>query len=153
MTDIVRHLSITLRPDASRTVIRPFSPSDPAGFAVPSHPRAQRIVDRLLKLDERWLHLGLERTTAILGERHRDMETILIRRFHEMEGLWREQTDFAKTRETRTDDESLTALTMQVARIQEIARLAAALADSAGDTAARTTDLLTRARSRQGNEG
>lgn len=87
MTDIVRHLSITLRPDASRTVIRPFSPSDPAGFAVPSHPRAQRIVDRLLKLDERWLHLGLERTTAILGERHRDMETILIRRFHEMEGL------------------------------------------------------------------
>ena len=87
MVDIVRHSSIILRPDASRTVIRPFSPSDPAAFAVPSHPRAQRIVDRVLKLDERWLKLGLERTTAILGTRHRDMETILLRRFHEVEGL------------------------------------------------------------------
>lgn len=89
MVDIVRHSSIILRPDASRTVIRPFSPSDPAAFAEPSHPRAQRIVDRLLKLDERWLKLGLERITTILGTRHRDMETILLRRFNEMEGLFR----------------------------------------------------------------
>ncbi len=86
-TDIMRHSSVTLRPDPARTVIRPFSPADPMGFIVPGHPRIERITDRLLALDESWLQLGRQRASALLAERHRNMEGVLLRRFDELAGV------------------------------------------------------------------
>ena len=50
MNDPMTYLPIILRPDPSRTVVRPFTPEDPSAFALPGASRAQRIVDRVLKL-------------------------------------------------------------------------------------------------------
>ena len=51
-TDIMTHSALILRPDPARTVIRPFDLEDPAPFIVKDHSRAQRIVDRILSLEE-----------------------------------------------------------------------------------------------------
>lgn len=85
--DIMRHSSVILRPDPARTVIRPFSPEDPIGFVVPGHPRVKRIIERLLALDDCWLDLGRQRASAILSDRHRNMEAVLLRRFDELVGI------------------------------------------------------------------
>lgn len=40
---VMRRADLMLKPDPSRTVIRPFLPGDPPAFAVPDRPRARRI--------------------------------------------------------------------------------------------------------------
>jgi hypothetical protein len=52
MTKLVNKLSPVLRPDSTRTVIRPFALSDPDGFAVIGQSRAERIAQRIISLDE-----------------------------------------------------------------------------------------------------
>lgn len=86
MTDLVpvNHLPILLRPDPSRTVIRPFVPNDPECDAVPGHSRAQRIVARVLSLDHAAVHEDLERVRATFGSRGRDVDQQLLRRFDEV---------------------------------------------------------------------
>jgi predicted GH43/DUF377 family glycosyl hydrolase len=85
--DIITHSRVILKPDPSRTVIRPFSPADPQGFVDKDHPRAQRIVDRVLALDDAALHDALKRVNGSLADRHANIEDSLLRRFHEIEGL------------------------------------------------------------------
>ena len=41
---LVTQLDVKLAPDPSRTVIRPFEPNDPDGYADPKHPRTERII-------------------------------------------------------------------------------------------------------------
>ena len=84
---LVTLLPIVLRPDPKRTVVRPFVPSDPDAYAVPGHPRGQRIVERLLSLSEREVHLELERVRLSLNERHRDVLPMLERRFNDIAGM------------------------------------------------------------------
>src|SRR5205809_53555 len=86
-TDIMTHSKLILHPDPSRTILRPFDPGTPACFVVKDHPRAQRIADRILALDEERLGRELDRITLDLGERHRDLEDLLLRRFSEVKGL------------------------------------------------------------------
>ena len=86
-TDIMTHSALILRPDPARTVIRPFDLEDPAPFIVKDHSRAQRIVDRILSLEEDELGFELERVLTSLGERHRDVEDVLLHRFAEVQGL------------------------------------------------------------------
>src|SRR5258706_5651859 len=86
-TDIMTHSSLILRPDPSRTVIRPFIAEDPAPFAVKDHTRAQRIAERVLALDEEEFGQELERVVTSLAERHRDVEDLLLLRFREVDGL------------------------------------------------------------------
>ena len=83
--DIMDHLSIILRPDPSHVVIRPFVPADDP--APRDRPRAQRIADRVRALPKSALVLELERVLAGLSERHGDVEAVLLRRFHEVNGL------------------------------------------------------------------
>ena len=83
-TDIMAHSAIILRPDPSRTVVRPFSPEDPAGFADPARPRARRIVDRVLGMNDDQLEEDRKRVTESLDERHRDVDALLLRRFEEV---------------------------------------------------------------------
>ncbi len=83
-TGIMTHSDILLHPDPSRTVIRPFSPEDPQGFVVPGHPRAGRIIDRVLAMDDSELEIDRARVTDSLDERHRDVEMLLMRRFDEV---------------------------------------------------------------------
>jgi predicted GH43/DUF377 family glycosyl hydrolase len=60
-TDLMTHLGVILRPNPSRTVVRPFEPGDPEGFNHQSEPRIRRIVQRILTLDEQDLDRELRR--------------------------------------------------------------------------------------------
>ena len=86
MADILTHSPLILRPDPSRTVIRPFDPGDPTAFEVKGHPRAQRIADRVLALDDETVRDVLKLAVDALGERHCDVEALMLRRFDEMSG-------------------------------------------------------------------
>ena len=86
--DIVTHLPILLRPDPARVVIKPYVPAEaPPGYVTNDSPRAQRIADRVLGMDEASLDHELKRVFENLDRRHCDAERILIRRFHEVNGL------------------------------------------------------------------
>ena len=80
-TDIMTHSPLILRPDPARTVIRPFEVGDPPGFDHQSRTRAERIADRVLAMDEGEFRIELKRVTEALGERHRNVEETLLRRF------------------------------------------------------------------------
>lgn len=84
--DYVTRLPVMLRPDPSRVVIRPYTPAaDPARFAT-DHPRAQRIADRVLALDEAELGDELQRLLEDFSGRHHDVSCVFMRRFHEVRG-------------------------------------------------------------------
>lgn len=85
--DVMKHLPLILRPDPSRTVVRPFAPEYPGPFAIPGVSRAQVIVDRILSLDE--AKVKGERRTIMnsLDERHSEVDELLIRRFNELGGV------------------------------------------------------------------
>lgn len=87
MTGIAIHSNVLLRPDPSRTVIRPFMPGDPEGFIVEGQSRSQRIVDRVLALDASVVADALKGVMSSLDARHRDVEAVLIRRFEELDEL------------------------------------------------------------------
>ncbi|MDB5704343.1 MAG: glycosidase, partial [Sphingomonas bacterium] len=97
-TDIMTHSALILRPDPSRTVIRPFYLEDPAPFVVKDHPRAERILNRVLSLDDADLQLELSRVVTSLSERHRDVEEVLLRRVGEIEGLTIDQAAIGRDR-------------------------------------------------------
>jgi len=82
-SSIVKHTDVTLHPDATRTVVRPFSPGYPQAFAR-GPGRAQVIVDRILGMDEAGMETQLAATLASLDERHRDVDALLLRRFDDV---------------------------------------------------------------------
>lgn len=85
---LVKHLPIILRSDPARVVIRPFVPADdPTDHAPKDRPRAQRIADRVLALNDSALQAEILRVTTSLSERHQDVAHVLLRRFHEVNGL------------------------------------------------------------------
>lgn len=84
---VMRHADLMLKPDPSRTVIRPFHPGDPPAFAVPDHPRARRIAERVLAFDEATMHLKIQTTSAALEGRFRDPDAMMLRRFDEVAPL------------------------------------------------------------------
>lgn len=89
-TDLMTHLQVILHPDPARTVVRPFEPSDPDQYAISGHPRAERIAQRILTLDEHQLEEELGRITASFANRsEEDAKHVLMRRFAdvEVEGL------------------------------------------------------------------
>jgi predicted GH43/DUF377 family glycosyl hydrolase len=81
--DLLTHSGLHLRPDPSRTVIRPLEAAYPEAFRDDAHPRMQKIVDRVLALDAAALHAKHDRLIADLADRHRDLEALLLRRFAE----------------------------------------------------------------------
>ena len=81
---LLRHSDLHLRPDPSRTVIRPFEVGYPEAYRDEGPPRMQQIVERVLSLDETSLLGEYQATIASLAERHRDIEKILMRRFQEI---------------------------------------------------------------------
>jgi predicted GH43/DUF377 family glycosyl hydrolase len=86
-TPTITDLGIFLCPDPMRTVIKPFLPDDPAAFAVEGHPRAERIIARVLALSADDLPRELERMRESLDHRHRDVEALLERRFTAVAGM------------------------------------------------------------------
>jgi predicted GH43/DUF377 family glycosyl hydrolase len=82
--DLVAFSDIQLRPDPSRTVIRPFNVEYPGAFRVEGHPRAGRVIDRVLSLTPDELSAERERVIVSLDERHRDVDDLLLHRFGEV---------------------------------------------------------------------
>ncbi len=86
--DFVTHLPIDLRPDPSRVVVRPFMPADDQPpFLSASTSRAQRIADRVLGLDAAAVHREFTHFTEGLEQHHRNVPEMLLRRFHDVNGL------------------------------------------------------------------
>ena len=83
-TGVLKHWPDALHADPSRTVIRPFIPSDPAGYEDPNRSRAGRIADRVIALNETELVDEIQRIVVPLMNRHRGVEASLIRRFREV---------------------------------------------------------------------
>jgi predicted GH43/DUF377 family glycosyl hydrolase len=73
-----------LRPDPSRTVIKPFSVDYPEPFRDDSPVRMRVVIDRVLSLDEAACREECEAAIASLSERHRNVEAMLIRRFEDV---------------------------------------------------------------------
>jgi len=84
MADIATRLPGFLRPDAARTVLRPFVVEDPS---TSDCPRTRRIIDGILALDEAGRRDQLKILAAGLDDRHRDVERLLLRRYEELSGL------------------------------------------------------------------
>ena len=70
--DLWTHLPIQLKPDARRTVLRPFMADYPAAYSTGTGSRTQGIIDRLLGVDEPMLERGLKRLSELIENRHRD---------------------------------------------------------------------------------
>ena len=87
MGDLAKTLPVVLKPDAGRTVVRPFVVEDPSDFADPKRSRAERITERILALSEEDLKAEVAAISQSLDERHRDPEASLLRRFKDVEGL------------------------------------------------------------------
>jgi predicted GH43/DUF377 family glycosyl hydrolase len=87
MTKLVNKLSPVLRPDSTRTVIRPFALSDPDGFAVIGQSRAERIAQRIISLDEAGIKAELKVLKDALDGRHREAERLLFDIQAGVEGL------------------------------------------------------------------
>jgi predicted GH43/DUF377 family glycosyl hydrolase len=87
MSDIAKILQVVLRPDSTRTVIRPFMLGDPDGFVQEGRPRSQRIADRVLGLDAAGVKSELELVAQVLSERHRDPRRSLSENYKNLEGL------------------------------------------------------------------
>ena len=84
MADIVTRLPGSLRPDAARTVLRPFIVEDPSNSDCP---RTRRVIDRILALDDAGLRDELQVLAAGLEDRHRDVDRLLRSRYEELSGL------------------------------------------------------------------
>jgi len=79
--DLFTFSGLHLRPDPSRTVIKPFSVDYPEPFRDAAHPRMRTVIERVLSLDEASCRRDCQTVVASLSERHRNVETMLTRRF------------------------------------------------------------------------
>ncbi len=75
---------MVLKPDARRTVLRPFLPEYPAGYPSGQGGRPRAIIERILGLEEDLLTRGIERVADLIENRHRDSAKDLLRRFEEV---------------------------------------------------------------------
>jgi predicted GH43/DUF377 family glycosyl hydrolase len=91
--DLFTFSGIHLRPDPSRTVIKPFSVDYPEPFRDAAHPRMRKVIDRVLSLDDETRRDECDTAIASLSERHRNVETTLIRRFEEVSDSLPEKID------------------------------------------------------------
>lgn len=81
---LVKHEHVLLHPDPSRTVVRPFAPDYPAPFQSADRPRAREIIDRVLSLNPTELAAQLNTIKSSLDERHRNVDSLLLRRSDEV---------------------------------------------------------------------
>lgn len=75
---------LTLKPEPARVVLRPFVPAEEGDPSTQHRPRVERILARILSLAESALGTELDQVMMKLGDRHRNVEQVLRRRFHDM---------------------------------------------------------------------
>ncbi|WP_010219875.1 glycoside hydrolase family 130 protein [Sphingomonas sp. PAMC 26621] len=82
-TMLLHHHDAMLKPDPSRTVIRPFEPGYPGGHDDgPS--RLQVIAERVIGFDDRQVDRLLSEVTSALDDRHRNVDATFRRRFDDL---------------------------------------------------------------------
>ena len=79
----LRKLDLELRPDAARTVIRPFVPSDPPGFEA-AEARPVRIARRVLAFDAAALADQLEHIESSIRHSAKSVKAVLLERGDEI---------------------------------------------------------------------
>ena len=84
--DVFTTLEIELKPDPSRTVIRPFSFAYPEGLADGRPIRMQQVADRLLALDPAMRERMRGLLAEPMHERHRNADETFLRRFDDVAG-------------------------------------------------------------------
>ena len=84
--EVFKKLPIELKPDPTRTVIRPFSFGYPDAFKEGRAPRMEQVVERLLALDADMRERMLSLIKKPMDDRHRNAEGLFLRRFEEMRG-------------------------------------------------------------------
>jgi predicted GH43/DUF377 family glycosyl hydrolase len=84
VSDLVSKSTVTLRSSGARNVVRPFSLEDPPDFVVKDHPRTQRIIERILSLDDTSIRDALARAVASYQGRHRDLEGLFMARYQQL---------------------------------------------------------------------
>jgi predicted GH43/DUF377 family glycosyl hydrolase len=82
--DVFTKLDIELKPDPSRTVIRPFGFEYPKAFATDRPSRAQAVAQRVMALDDATRARMLEVLNTPMRERHRGADQVFLRRFTEV---------------------------------------------------------------------
>lgn len=85
---MIKRSPTIIKPDATRTVIRPFGPSDPSRFAMADRPRALRIANRVLSLPENAVREQLAELISSLSDRHRKVPATLDRRYAELKDIF-----------------------------------------------------------------
>ncbi len=83
--NVFKKLEIELKPDPSRTVIRPFSFSYPEAFAADRPSRAQTVAQRVMALDPALRKRMVELLAKPMEERHRNADEVFRRRFAEVQ--------------------------------------------------------------------
>ena len=84
--DVFTKLDLELKPDPSRTVIRPFGFAYPSAFADGRPTRMQGVATRLLALDPAMRDRMRTLLCRPMGERHRNADATFLRRFDEVRG-------------------------------------------------------------------
>ncbi|TPG41393.1 glycosidase [Sphingomonas koreensis] len=82
--EVFTTLDVELKPDPSRTVIRPFSFDYPEAFADGRPSRAIEVVSRVLALDPAMRARMLRLLREAMAPRHRNVEAFFARRFEEV---------------------------------------------------------------------
>jgi len=83
--DVFTKLDVELKPDPSRTVLRPFSFGYPSAFdRKPT--RAEDVAGRVMALEEPVRDRMLQLLQAAMVQRHRNVDGVFLRRFAEVKG-------------------------------------------------------------------
>ena len=81
---LLHHHDAMLKPEPSRTVVRPFAPGYPAGHDGGGRSRLRVFAERIIGYDDAQVAATLRGVLASMDGRHRDVEATLRRRFAEL---------------------------------------------------------------------
>ena len=82
--EVFTKLDLELKPDPSRTVVRPFSFGYPDAFAEGRIPRVKAAVDRVMALSPEMRSRMRDLLMKPMCERHRNVQDTFLRRYEEM---------------------------------------------------------------------
>jgi len=85
--EVFTTLDLELKPDPSRTVIRPFDFGYPSAFAEDRPTRAEAVASRVMGLDPAMRDRMLDRLRGAMETRHRNVDGVFLRRFEEVKGV------------------------------------------------------------------
>jgi len=96
--DFWHRAHVVLKPDPSRTVLRPFDVAYPAAYSQRKGARVEAIIQRMLTIDERMIKRGLRFVDELLDSRQRNLRSILLRQFDQVKEYVPEGAELSEDR-------------------------------------------------------